>query len=210
MLLTLKNVCTFTSSGVWLLLAKDLSKLGAVFKTTCKMKMFDFLVNFKRLLLFILLSLTHTGKGKIDFFCPLQRILSDKASSFLSIFFFELSQIVLSCLSETSADETTVVVSRKGITQSFEFVNFKEHKFSFLNITALAKRVVKDSLSCAFSCLDNLACFSLNIAAFPDKAGKFVCEILSTDKYNISENFLPSKTLHHLSIVVRNLRLLFS
>ena len=116
----------------------------------------------------------------------------------------------MSCLSETSAHEIAVAVSRRGITQRFEFVNFKEHKFSFLNITALAKRVVKDSLSCAFTCLDNLACFSFNVAAFPDDARKLTCEILSSDKYNNSENFLPSKTLHHLSIVVRNLRLLFS
>ena len=123
--------------------------------------------------------------------------------------FFEVSQIVLSCLSETSADETTVVVSRKGITQRFEFFNFKEHKFSFLNITALAKRVFKDSLSCAFSCLDNLACFSLNFAAFPDEAGKFTCEILSSDKYNNSNGFLPSKNFHHFSIVVSNLSLNF-
>ena len=103
-----------------------------------------------------------------------------------------------------------MAVSRRGITQRFEFVNFKEHKFSFLNITALAKRVVKDSLSCVYSCLDNLACFSFNLAAFPDEAGKFVCEILSSDKYNNSENFHPSKDLHHFGIVVRNLRLLFS
>ena len=102
-----------------------------------------------------------------------------------------------------------VRVSRKRITQRFEFVNFKEHKFSFLNITALVKRVVEDSLSCAFSCLDNLACFSFNGAASPDKAGKFTCEILSSDKYNSFENFLPSETLHYFGIVVWNLRLLF-
>ena len=115
----------------------------------------------------------------------------------------------MSCLSETSADETTVAISRKGITQRFESFYFKKHRFSFLNVTALAKLVVKDSLSCVFSCLDNLACLSFNVAAFPDIDRKLTCEILSSDKYN-SENFLPSKTLHHLSIVVKNLRLLFS
>ncbi|XP_044181051.1 uncharacterized protein LOC114966927 [Acropora millepora] len=164
MLLTCKTVCNFTSSDVLLLLAKDLPKMGAVLKTTRNMKMSEFLVNFKRLLLLILLSLAQAGK-------------------------------------KTSADETAVAVSRKGITQKFEFVNLKQHKFSFLNITALAKRVVKDSLSCVFSCLDNLACFSFNVAAFPDNARKLTCEILSSDKYNNSANFLPSKTLHHFSIV---------
>ena len=88
MLWTCKNVSNFTSSGMLLLLAKDLPKLGAVYKTTCNMKMFDFLVNFKRLLLLILLSLAHTGKGKIYIyiFCHLQTVLSDQASSFLSMF----------------------------------------------------------------------------------------------------------------------------
>ena len=108
------------------------------------------------------------------------------------------------CILETSVD---AAISRKAISQKFEFVNFKQDKFSFLNITALVKRAVEDSLSCTFSCLDNLACFSFNIATFPDKAGKFTCEILSSDKYNNSEGFLPSKTFHHFSIVVRNLSL---
>ena len=125
-------------------------------------------------------------------------------------YFWELSQFFLSLLSETSVDKTAAAVSRRAIPQKFEFVNFKEDKFSFLNITALVKRVVEDSLSCAFSCLDNLACFSFNVAAFPDKAGKFTCEILSSDKYNNSEGFLLSKTFHHFSIVVRSLALNFA
>ena len=90
-------------------------------------------------------------------------------------------------------------------TRDSGFAYFTEEKFSFLNITAVVKRFVEKSLSCAFSCLKNLACFSFNFAAFPDKAGKFTCEILSTDKYKNSENFHPSKTFHHFTIVVRNL-----
>ena len=79
-------------------------------------------------------------------------------------------------------DEIVPAISRKAIPQKFQLVNFKEDKFSFLNITALVKRIV-------------------------DKAGKFTCEILSSDKYNNSEGFLPSKNFHHFSIVVRNLSL---
>ena len=101
------------------------------------------------------------------------------------------------------ADQIGAMISQKVNTRGIDFVNFREAKFSFLNITALVKRVVENSLSCAFSCLKNLACFSFNLAAFPDKAGKFTCEILTSDKYNNSENFLPSKTFHHFSIEVR-------
>ena len=174
------------------------------------MKTFDLLIVFKRLLLLILLSIANTGKGYFFFFLFFFVICKEYYRTKLVHSLSKLSKFVLSCLSETSGGETAVAISRKGIAQRFEFVNFKEHKFSFLNITALANRVVEDSLSCAFSCLDNLACFSFNVAAFPDKAGKFTCEFLPSDKYNNSENFLPSKTLHHFSIVVRNLRFFFS
>ena len=36
-------------------------------------------------------------------------------------------------------------------------------------------------------------CFSFHVAAFRDKAGKFTCEIITSDKYNSSETELPSK-----------------
>ena len=69
---------------------------------------------------------------------------------------------------------------------------------------------IKNSLSCAFFCLKHLACFSFNFAAFPDKTGKFTCEILSSDKYNNSKSLLPGRTFHHFSIVVSNLSLNFA
>ena len=87
---------------------------------------------------------------------------------------------------------------------------FIEEKFSHLNIAALVKLVAENSLSCVFSCLKHLACFSFNFAAFPDKTGKFTYEILSSDKYNNSKSLLPSKTFHHFSIVVSNLSLNFA
>ena len=85
-----------------------------------------------------------------------------------------------------------------------------EEKFSNLNIAVLFKRVAENSLSCAFSCLKHLACFSFNFAAFPDKTGKYTREILSSDKYNNSKSFLPIKTFHHFSILVSNLSLNFA
>ncbi|XP_044181097.1 neurocan core protein-like [Acropora millepora] len=123
----------------------------------------------------------------------------------LLVIFKQLFLLILLSLAhadkQTSVDKTAAAISRRAIPQKFEFVNFKEDKFSFLNFTALVKRVVENSLSCALSCLDNLACFSFNVAAFPDKAGKFTCDILSSDKYNNSEGFFPSKSFHHFSIV---------
>ena len=100
-------------------------------------------------------------------------------------------------------------MSREVNTRQSGFAYFIEEKFSHLNITALVKRVVGNSLSCAFSCLNNLACFSFNFAAFPGKTGKFSCEILSSDKYINSNGFLPSKNFHYFSIVVSSFSLNF-
>ena len=105
------------------------------------------------------------------------------------------------------ADQATVMINRGGNIREGGFAYFIEEKFYHLNIAPAVKRVAENSLSCAFSCLSNLACFSFNFAAFPDQAGKFTCEFLSSDKYNNSEKFLPSKTFHHFSVVVRNLTL---
>ena len=82
------------------------------------------------------------------------------------------------------------MISREVNTPGVDYVNFIEEKLSFLYITALAKIVVEDSSECALSCLENLACFSFHVAAFPDKAGKFTCEILTSDKFYSSENYL--------------------
>ena len=102
------------------------------------------------------------------------------------------------------------MISREVNTRESGSAYFIEEKFSRLNIAALVKRVAENSLSCAFSCLKHLACFSFNFAAFPDITGKFTCEILSSDKYNNSKSLLPSKTFHHFSIVVSNLSLNFA
>ena len=58
-------------------------------------------------------------------------------------YFRELSKFFLSRLEETPADETSEAISRKGMAQKFEFFNFKEDKFSFLNTTAMVKRVAE-------------------------------------------------------------------
>ena len=109
-----------------------------------------------------------------------------------------------------SADETPGMISREVNTRDSGSAYFIEEKFSYLNIAALVKQVAENSLSCAFSCLKHLACFSFNFAAFPDKTGKFTCEILPSNKYNNSKSLLPSKTFHHFSILVSNLSLNFA
>ena len=102
------------------------------------------------------------------------------------------------------------MISREVNTRESGSAYFVEEKFSYLNITAIVKRDAGNSFSCAFSCLNNLACSSFNFAAFPDKAGKYTRENPWSDKYKNSDGFLPSKTFHHFRIVVSNLSLNFA
>ena len=90
---------------------------------------------------------------------------------------------------------------RRGGPSGIDHVNFKEEKFSYLNVTALSKIVVKQSSLCAFACLETLSCFSFNVAAFLDN-GELLCELLASEKYNNRDKFIPSNSFHHFSIAV--------
>ena len=80
------------------------------------------------------------------------------------------------------------------------FVNYKLHMFSFLNITSLGSDLVDDSIDCGFTCLEIPSCFSYNVVAFSDINGKFLCELLPSDKFNNSDNFTGSPFYDHFSI----------
>ena len=90
---------------------------------------------------------------------------------------------------------------RRGGPSGIDHVNFKEEKFSYLNVTAISKIVVKQSSLCAFTCLETLSCFSFNVAAFFDN-GNLLCELLASEKYNNRDKFIPSDSFHHFSIAV--------
>jgi len=89
------------------------------------------------------------------------------------------------------------------------FVNYKLHMFSFLNITSLGSDLVDDSIDCGFTCLEIPSCFSYNVVAFSDINGKFLCELLPSDKFNNSDNFTGSPFYHHFSISVSEELILF-
>lgn len=102
---------------------------------------------------------------------------------------------------------TFVPLAKKGINRGSangvpSYGNFKEDKFSYLNITSIGGDLVDHNTFCAFACLETPPCFSFNLAAFPDINGKFLCELLPSDKYNNSDKLVPSKFFHHYSIAV--------
>ena len=94
-------------------------------------------------------------------------------------------------------------ISRGGPSRPIGYANFKEHKFSYLNITILGESLVEGDSVCALACLETAPCFSFNLAAFPDiNTGKLWCELLPSDKYNNSDKFVHSNYSHHFSIAV--------
>ncbi|XP_074607729.1 uncharacterized protein LOC141860505 isoform X2 [Acropora palmata] len=91
-------------------------------------------------------------------------------------------------------------ISRGGHNGAFSFANFKQDKFSYLNITVLEKRLVDQMPECSFACLET-SCFSFNLNAFPDIDNKLLCELLPVDKYNNTNEFIFSNVSHHFSIM---------
>ena len=99
--------------------------------------------------------------------------------------------------------EPDKVVSRDGPNRGVSYVNFIEEKFSYLNITALRDDFVDNMPECSFACLDTPSCFSFNLGATPNINDRFPCELLPSDKYNNSDQFVPhSNIFHHFSIAV--------
>ncbi|XP_068682121.1 ficolin-2-like isoform X2 [Montipora foliosa] len=109
--------------------------------------------------------------------------------------------ILLSYALVKGATEDTLALKGGEPSRSVRYANFIRHKFASLNIGALHKILVEGSIECALSCLDTLSCFSFNLAAFQDNNDKLLCEHLSSDKYNNSDQFVASKAFHHFSIL---------
>ena len=84
----------------------------------------------------------------------------------------------------------------------FAFARFVRNFFQYLNVTKVGSHLVHAMGICAHMCVDNLLCFSYNVAAQPDITGHFVCELLASDMYNSSDQFLPHPDFHHYSIKV--------
>ncbi|XP_015753502.1 PREDICTED: uncharacterized protein LOC107333242 isoform X1 [Acropora digitifera] len=91
-------------------------------------------------------------------------------------------------------------ISRGGHNGAFSFANFKQDKFSYLNVTVLEKHLVDQMPECSFACLET-SCFSFNLNAFPDIDNKLLCELLPVDKYNNTNKFIFSNVSHHFSIM---------
>ena len=82
------------------------------------------------------------------------------------------------------------------------YANFEIHKSHRLNITPLVSFTAKDLWQCGKSCVDRSQCFSINFVELSQTEESSLCELLPTDKYLNSNNFVSTKFSHHLSIQV--------
>ena len=99
--------------------------------------------------------------------------------------------------------EPDKAIKRDGSNDGVSYVNLAKDEFSYLKITALNGRDFFDNMpECSLACLDTPSCFSLNVGATRDVNNRIPCELLSLDKYNNSDKFVPSSNFHHFSIAV--------
>ena len=89
----------------------------------------------------------------------------------------------------------------RGTDRGMAYAKFKAHKFSYLNITNIGSDYVLKGSECGLACVNTPSCFSFNLAA-NSPTGKMLCELLPSDIYNNSKNFVASQFHHHYSIEV--------
>ena len=75
-------------------------------------------------------------------------------------------------------------------------------EYYYLNVPRVGKYTVFDIFDCTFKCLRNPSCLSLNLAASKGADGKFWCELLSSVKYSIPEEYKRNETSLHLLVKV--------
>jgi len=83
-----------------------------------------------------------------------------------------------------------------GILVYANFYPFPHHK---LNSTPIESYTVYGERDCISACAESSQCRSLNFRSVPDANGKYLCQILDTDKFNLSESFNGSLDFHHHS-----------
>ena len=82
------------------------------------------------------------------------------------------------------------------------YANIVKDLFHYLNASKVGSSLVTQLSDCAFACLGVVTCFSFNIVASPDSDDNLLCELLATDKYNVSDKFHANPHFHHYGIYV--------
>lgn len=104
-----------------------------------------------------------------------------KTLSFLAVIAFLCLQDVLAIKDNS--------LHRGKRNSRLQYAIFKDHLFQSLDVPTIDETYVLTAKHCMLRCFKNQRCFSANIAVSPAQDGNVLCKLLSSDKYNSSENF---------------------
>ena len=96
--------------------------------------------------------------------------------------------------------------SLQSITQRL----FIAEEFHQLNLSRVETVEVWGIFDCAFKCVRNPLCFSVNLAASKATDGKLLCELLSSDKYRDPAEYKGDFSAHHYRMEVKKVFSAFS
>ena len=85
-----------------------------------------------------------------------------------------------------------------GVRQDF----FIKEEYHYLNVSKVGTFTVYDSLDCTFECLGNPSCLSFNLAAYKGADGKLQCQLLSSEKFRLHEEYKSHNSWHHFFVKV--------
>jgi len=118
--------------------------------------------------------------------------------------FYLLPVAIISCLcmslyvAQSLTFRGTIDVA-DGILIYVNLFSFPHHK---LNSTPIESRAVYGEQDCFAACTESSQCRSLNFKPVRDANGKSLCQLLDTDKFNLSGSFNASFDFHHYSFTV--------
>ena len=127
------------------------------------------------------------------------RLNSTRPIAIVSLFIFAV--IVMYLANGKKVIDGSINLKRHSV-YGVAFANFVAHKFHYLDTSPLLTESVNELRECASLCVDHFSCFSFNGASVRDLEEKFLCQLLSSDKYNNSSHFAASQKFHHFSIKV--------
>ena len=110
-----------------------------------------------------------------------------------------ISSLCVSLYVAQSVSFKGVIDVADGILVYANFFPFQHHK---LNSTPIESRTVYGEQDCISACTESSQCRSLNFRTIPDANGKFLCQLLDTNKFNLSELFTTSLEFNHHSFTV--------
>ena len=128
----------------------------------------------------------------------------------MAVHFLLISSILYTCVVFLAKDVTVFAAEAtfKGAVKFSDgnfityanFVPFYNHK---LNYSLSETRMVNGGLDCIETCSDNDSCSSANFkTTLEANNNKFVCEVLTTNKFTSYKFFVPALGFNHYSFTV--------